>query len=186
MRAKTINESSFDSIVDSIEFSNVFTEEMLDDIKELYGHELMDSEENQYRLSSELEDKFSSLISDFDDLIENEQISIYRKISVDDKWIRNLKNDNRAIGIYWSWEQDAAEAHWGYAEGLKEITLESKVNIGSIDWLTTFQQNVNPSYDEEKEIRLNPGVPVKLIAVYDKEGNNIPLPPEIKNKTFKA
>jgi hypothetical protein len=184
MRAKTINESK----LDSIEVEEVLTDALWDEILSMYDSEdIMKSEENQYRLKEEIEDNYFGLINRLEDIIENDKITIYRKITVADDWLSKLENDNRSIGIYWAYEQDAAEAHWGYDQtGLKEITLESSVSVESVEWIETLQQNINPFYEEEKEIRLIKDSPVKLNAIYDKEGNKIPLPPEIKNKTFKA
>jgi hypothetical protein len=150
------------------------------------NEEITGSEENQYRLKEEIADNYYSVLNDLEDLIENNQIKIYRKISVSNSWTQKLENTERPLGIYWAWEKDAAEAHWGYDKGLKEVTLESSVSIDAIDWITTMQLNINPFYNEEKEIRVIAGTPLKLIAVYDDKDKSLLLTPQIKNKTFKA
>jgi len=117
--------------------------------------------------------------------IKNNKINIYRKIYVNNNWINNL-NDVKRLGIYWSYKKDAAEPHWGYNNKEKPnlITLESEINQDYIDWIETIKMNMNPSYEEEKEIRLFKNTPLKITNIYlNDKSINID---NIKNKIFKA
>ena len=44
--------------------------------------------------------------------------------------------------------------------------LVADVPIDQVDWPITLAMNAIPDYQEEREIRLNPGTPVALAAVY--------------------
>ena len=84
---------------------------------------------------------------------------LYRMITAPADW----KPDDRHPGIYWSWEEDAAEAHWGdFRRGHVRWLLTAKVNV---DWTATLAMNVQPDYASEKEIRLKDNAPLELLNV---------------------
>lgn len=89
------------------------------------------------------------------------EINLFRAISA----LRDWKPDpDRHPGIYWSWDYDAAEPHWGvFTKSYITWILETKVSYNAIDWVATLGQNALPEYKNEKEIRLKEGTPVKLI-----------------------
>ena len=71
----------------------------------------------------------------------------------------------KGIGIYWSWDEGTAEAHWGrFGNGAVEVLLRAQVSENDVDWEGTIIANLDPSLGEdEQEIRLKPGVhPVVL------------------------
>jgi diguanylate cyclase (GGDEF)-like protein len=78
--------------------------------------------------------------------------------------IESTKKDYSGIGIYWSWDRDAAEPHWGYDQGA-EILLIGKITEDSINVERTLLQNMNMSEYEEKEITLLDNAKVKIIGV---------------------
>jgi hypothetical protein len=70
-----------------------------------------------------------------------------------------------ATGIYWSWDEHAAEAHWGnFATGHVKWRLVADVSSRQIDWVSTLSANANPDMADEKEITLRENVPVKLVS----------------------
>ena len=71
-------------------------------------------------------------------------------------------------GVYWSWDHDAAEAHWGEAQdGFKTWEMHADIPVGDIDWLITVMMNADPSYSEEKEIRVKQNAQIKIKSVVE-------------------
>lgn len=69
------------------------------------------------------------------------------------------------VGVYWSYDEKAAEAHWGEAGG-HTITLHGKVSVENVDWLETVTK---ATYDlkEEKEIKIKDKGNVLIIGYTD-------------------
>ena len=87
-------------------------------------------------------------------------LDLYREVTLAGG-IESLKTDG--IGIYWTWDENAAEAHCGhYSKGEKQYTLRCEVKASDVDWYDTLFLNMDPSTGEEKEIRLKEGVRVKV------------------------
>jgi 2'-5' RNA ligase/GNAT superfamily N-acetyltransferase len=76
----------------------------------------------------------------------------------------------QGVGIYWAWEEKAAECHWG--TGGAHITLHAVVNEDNVDWDGTLYANMDPSIgDAEKEIRLKEGTQFELVGIqYEDRG----------------
>ena len=204
MKAKFINESNFDHIKES----DIVTDELykiwkqdeyLDDLFSLaYAIEhnisdisklpkdFLDSNEYNNWYKYEMEYRCNEIINMFNyEIIHGSTLNIYRSMLVDKLWIKNIKQGD-FFGIYWSYEEDAAEPHWGYNDIKKEVSIliEGEVNINDINWIKTIQANMHPSYEEEKEIYLDKDTLIKLISIkmndkYVNIGN-------LKNKMFKA
>lgn len=91
-------------------------------------------------------------------------VVIYREITAVPEW---RPTPAQPLGIYWSYEKDAAEAHWaGSGENQVAFLLEGKTAIDSIDWIMTLVQNAQPDYQQEKEVRLRKRAPIELVGVY--------------------
>ena len=75
----------------------------------------------------------------------------------------------QGVGIYWSWEEGAAECHWG--TGGPSVTLHGVINEDNVDWEGTIYSNMFPSLGEnEKEVRLLEGTQFELEGIqYDKK-----------------
>jgi hypothetical protein len=126
------------------------TPEMIDNIHE----QIMDAIYNQ----------FLDTLYEIENLMINDKLKIYRKMTVKDDYIEYLKNKAKHLGIYWSYKEDAAEAHWGdYSK--KQVLLFSEIDNNSIDWITTLRLN-SEDFSEEKEIRLYKNTRIKLLKVY--------------------
>jgi hypothetical protein len=111
-------------------------------------------------------------------------------MTVKKDWLKHLETQGNRLGIYWSWDPDSAEPHWGYDNLKREIMIESKINEKYVNWIETLQQNINPNFEEEKEIRLFKNTPIKILAIYNQnayeEGKSMRISKLLKNKVFKA
>jgi hypothetical protein len=75
----------------------------------------------------------------------------------------------KGIGIYWSWKQDAAEAHWG--GGGETVVLEALIPLESINRERMAYANMSMSTGEEEcEITLKEGQPVEVLKVMMDDG----------------
>lgn len=106
-------------------------------------------------------------------------ILVYREIQAPKDWIQKGGLTNRALGIYWSWDESAAEAHWAGTGGVNYL-IKAEVALKDINWVATLAKNVDVSLgEEEKEIEINPYARVKLHGVYERNyrhtGAEIPI-----------
>jgi len=67
-------------------------------------------------------------------------------------------------GIWWSWDPQAAEAHWGGTHK-RGFLLAGEVAYGDVNWPATFYANLVSA--DEREIQVKPGAPVHLLRVRD-------------------
>lgn len=68
------------------------------------------------------------------------------------------------VGIWWSWDPKAAEAHWG-GNHRRAFLLAGEVAYGDVNWPATFYANLSSA--DEREIQVKPGAPVHLLRVRD-------------------
>lgn len=115
--------------------------------------------------------------------INNGKIKIYRAITVDDNWLEHIKKEGKRLGIYWAWDYDFADTHWGDPSKPNLLIIEAEIDEKYIDWYGTIDINVN--FDmAEKEIRLFKNTPIKITSL---ELNDEELDiSEIKDKIFQA
>lgn len=93
-------------------------------------------------------------------LFRNDKMQIWRAITAPADWVPNPEK----IGIYWAWKEDAAEAHWGdFSQTHAQWLIHAMIDAQGIDWESTLMQNASPSYEDEKEIRLKPGVVPQIL-----------------------
>lgn len=72
---------------------------------------------------------------------------------------------SRHPGIYWSWSEGAAEAHWGkYDQGDIEWVIAADVPEGSVNWIQTLAQNASPDYENECEITLKQNAALEIVS----------------------
>jgi len=93
----------------------------------------------------------------------NGNIKIYRMIGVPDDYLNHLKSQGKNLGVYWSWKKSSVEAYWahkGKREAKDFMILSSTVNEKYIFWERTLLMNI--SYEWEREIRVQNGVPLKI------------------------
>lgn len=147
--------------------------------------EIMESPEFMEFIQSELEDRFYDIQDSISRITKGGYITIFREMTVRADWEKNLRKHKR-LGVYWSWDEHAAEAHWGkFIKDYKKILLVSRVKERHVDWIDTFQLNINPSLGEmEQEIRLFKNTPIKIERLYIR-GKEVDIS-EIKDKVYKA
>ena len=107
-------------------------------------------------------------------------------MKVADDWYEKLINSGKHLGIYWSFDSNSAEAHWGHNQNTPvEVLIKSSVNEEYVNWVDTIMLNMNPQLgEEEKEIRLFKNTSIKIEQLFiNNEEIDIS---KIKNKEFKA
>ena len=96
-----------------------------------------------------------------------EEVTLYRMLSIPSG--EKLSMDG--IGVYWSYDWQCAETHWG--DPGKEILLEGLVYPENIDWEGGFLAFL--AYGEEEcEVRVDKGSPVIIVSI-DREAINPPV-----------
>lgn len=172
------------------ELENYISDNDLDDNNE---SEIEDSTEFNEYIEDILKDNFIEFKETIYDIIDDntDKIKIYRSIRVDDNWLNHLKTQGKRLGIYWSWDYDGAESHWGDFNKKNEVVIESEINEKYINWEETIYQNIHPNYQEEKEIRLFKNTPIIIKSIQfndnsNDDGNKEIDITEIKNKIFYA
>lgn len=69
------------------------------------------------------------------------------------------------LGIYWSWDRDKADCHWG--KGSNKIYVHAKVSLDDIDYRQTAFVNLDYASEfSEAEITLKPGSEVEAAIIY--------------------
>jgi hypothetical protein len=122
-------------------------------------------------------------------IFDNSTIDIFRTITVNDDYINHLDKQGSHLGVYWSWDESASEAHWADPTKNSTALIKSNVAISYIDWSTTILANMNPTYQEEKEIRLFKNIPLKIKSIDFNNGKNWDTDIDISklnNKIFKS
>ena len=120
-----------------------------------------------------LEERYEDFMNEFDSNAEDAdgELMIYRCMTVADadEFAFNIAHgipaeDYKGLGIYWSWKEDAAQAHWG-GHG-EPVTIHALVPFSSINPLYTLTLNLSPALGEdEAEIRLKPGAPLSVLGI---------------------
>ena len=117
----------------------------------------------QYDIKFKLED-----LVDFyrREVIKNGRVTVWRKITVKESWMDHLAKEGKHLGVYWSWDPDAADTHWGDYSKPSKALIEAEVPENGVDWEGTLINNIEPfTGDDEKEIKLFKGVPLKILSV---------------------
>jgi len=216
MKAKTVNNFLFEMAIEAVDIKDVVTKDLInqylgdDFVLDLFCYSFSNEnnldytklqEDEEFKQSKEfrnwviyeIECKFHETRDKFKyEIIDGNEITIWRKMKVEKNWLKHLEKQGNRLGIYWSWDPDVAEPHWGYdIKGKeKEIMIESSIGIEYINWIETLRVNMHPLYEDEKEIRLFKNTPLKIIAIYDQNsyenGVEMKISSQIKNKIFKA
>jgi hypothetical protein len=193
-----LNESSFfdfdveDILTDKFIKYSLKYDGMIDTYLEWFitEHDLDEDEVNSNSLEflnyikNEYEDRFETVKEEIYDKIDYDtnKLTIYRAITVDDNWFQHLNTQGKRLGIYWTYNENSAETHWGDFKKTNTAIIEVEIDEKYIDWKTTFELNVNLSTGDEDEIRLykNTKLTIKSIKIND-EYVDIS---NIRNKTF--
>lgn len=117
-------------------------------------------------------DSIDDILADVYDVLDNET-EIYRSIKISNDWtVDNLGDSN--LGVYWTYDKDLAEAHWGHNDKNKpkEVLIVGEIlNKDTVNIEETIMANMAPGLgEEEKEIRLieNKYILIKGVEIDDK------------------
>lgn len=138
-----------------------------EDSEGLSSPEFLDFLKNELEKNlEEAKEKISNVIN-----WRTNKVTLYRAITVDDSWLEHLKTQGKRLGIYWSWDEEGAEAHWGDYKKNKVAKIEVEIDEKYVDWKITLQMNTSISFKEEKEIRLFKNTPLKIkkLSIDDEE-----------------
>lgn len=134
---------------------------------------MKNSEDFYDSVKSDLENNLETAKYDIYDKIDydTDKLTIYRAITVDDNWLNHLKTQGKRLGVYWSWESDGTETHWGNYSKKNVAIIEVDINQKYVDWHRTLEQNAHPYYSDEKEITLfkNTSLMIKSISINDEK-----------------
>jgi tRNA nucleotidyltransferase/poly(A) polymerase len=205
----TDNDVLNETPIDSITSDNIITPQYIKDVKRSDNYERYIE---YYKYENNLEDEDKEVIEQnedfkewfiwelkykYDDVIDkikekikpNDTIDIWREMTVDDNWIYHIGTQGKHLGIYWSWEENAAEAHWGDSKKYNKAIIKTSVKEDNIDWTNTIYANMDLALGEdEKEITLFKNTSLKIEELYI-NGEDIMDSPQaipIKNKIFYA
>jgi len=156
------------------------------DPEKMEVNEWIDTKEASEWIKYEIESRFYETINKFHyEVIQGSRIQIWRKMTVSDNWFEHIQKEGKRLGIYWSWNPEAAEEHHGYNTDKKDLVcISSSVKVDEVDWIKTIRLNMDPVAEEEKEIRLFKNTPLKIESLeINNEEIDINL---IKDKIFKA
>jgi hypothetical protein len=133
------------------------------DIDDENENDVSDTPEFKEWFDGWAEDRAWDIWGDFSHLFDAQgNATLYRVITAPPDWTPG----NRHPGIYWSWDKDAAEAHWGnFNNGHVKFRLAAKINSSVVDWVITLGMNIQPDYTDEKEIRIQENAPVEILKI---------------------
>lgn len=93
-------------------------------------------------------------------------IRVLRALHLDPKALEALCSNTSTCGLGSFWSRHAPDTHWGHGANGVRVTLTGVVDPQSVDWITTFHQNMDYLYgDEEAEVFIPAGAPITLTAV---------------------
>lgn len=131
------------------------------------------------QLTNEYKEKINKILSKF----KNNKIVIYREITVPKSW----RPDSKNLGVYWSWDENAAEAFWGEnGKGYKNYLLVGEVDESNINWDETIMKNINPVLENECEIEVKQNASIKLLKVINRDTDKQVNIDKYINKELKA
>lgn len=136
------------------------------DIEDIDDVDIDDPEFKAWVTSSfreRVEDAIYTLENECD--YDGERIVIWREIRAVKDFLSVI--EKRGLGEYWSWDHNAAEAHWA-GDG-SPILMQSLASHDQIDWESTLAANASPTMSEEREITLKQGEKIPVEQLFFKE-----------------
>lgn len=97
--------------------------------------------------------------------VKNGYVKVFREITAPFDWPKKI--GERGLGIYWSFDEERAEAHWGdFKDSSGLFLIEGWVKLEHVNWITTLVQNASPSYELEREIRVEENAPILIEEIW--------------------
>lgn len=112
-------------------------------------------------LLSEMEDRYDEAVYNVKQGFKGQRIwrVMYLSEGIDPMYLPRL-------GIYWSFEESAAEAHWGSGRGV-EWTYEAVIDdLAIINKASSVYAYTSPSAEDEMEVTLKENMPLRVIAAW--------------------
>lgn len=128
-----------------------------------YDHNLLDSQIDEL-VKDWCDEKVSNVYYEIEFLVRGGTLPVWREITAVEGW---KPSDWEHPGIYWSWDKGSAEAHWANGSDQHVYLMSAELPLTDIDWPITLAMNANPDYEGEREIRIKPGVPVRVAGYTD-------------------
>lgn len=134
-------------------WEDIEDEEEREKVKQGAYEEVFADLENQYL------DQYEEATYQLDNL---EDVEVWRIITVEEG-VDPTKLEG--LGIFWAYEESAAEAHWGHSKGVS-VLFHAKADPRSVDYAGTVWARTMPGTgDAEKEIRFIKHAPVYVYEV---------------------
>jgi hypothetical protein len=114
------------------------------------GNRFSRSPEFKAKLVQWSKDEVAAVFDRLEQMFRNGRLAVWREIIAPVDW-----QPDEHPGLYWSWDEDGAEAHWddgAYADNGVAWLLQAHLTFDQIDWVSTLAQNASPAYADEKEI----------------------------------
>lgn len=122
-------------------------------------------------------DEYGAYDKILDNLTDNGVIKIWRSISFgkgDKVDVYTNASNYKGVGVYWSWDEDKAEAYWGERDG-DEYILHGLVRPDDINWQNTIYKSAY-HLKNECEIELEESGAVLIYRVTHKQTDkSLPL-----------
>jgi hypothetical protein len=170
-----------ESLLSSVKIDSILSPETVKSVLDLGDHYLdlyreenyldeeeeIDEEDFKNWLKYELMWKTEDLIRFYEsEIIKGGKLTIWRAMTVKDDYILHLEKEAKHLGIYWTWDPDSAETHWGDYSKKSKALIEAEISENGVDWEKTLISNIQPYIgDDEKEITLSKGSPMKIISL---------------------
>jgi hypothetical protein len=124
--------------------------------------------------------------------IKEGKFQLWRSVAIDDAgWLTRFMDGHEVkLGKFWTVDVEAAKPY-NASRGSSDAIFEALVSPSSVNWYETFQANLDQSFGEdESEIRLVDGAPIKLVTVKYRSHENEPYASVkvrgMKSVTFRA
>lgn len=154
------------------------------DVDDLEDEDIVKSDVYKEFVYFKMSNRIMDIYYDIYHIIKENKIELFRALDIKGAdWVSHLEKQGKHLGVYWADSFDKAEAHWG--TGGKTYIIQTSVDEKNVNWYDTFMARMDLTLgDEEREIRLFKGTPLKLLNLYlDGEELNIS---NIKDKIFYA
>jgi hypothetical protein len=168
---KSYSEKRDDLIYHAFPSPSAFFEEYKEDFEDNVDNEVEWRVNTGMSEEDALEDYRTEIIGQYNYLTDKfasfpDVFPIYRAIYLEDI----SKFDCENVGIFWSWDEDSAESHWGLGGG-DPYLLTGIIDKSEVDWQTTLLNNIG--FTEEDEIRVKTGRTPILITKIDRNGDRV-------------
>lgn len=103
------------------------------------------------------------------EVVTRDPLPVWRMLAVSRRDVRLSR-----VGVYWTWQPEAAEAHWAPPMDVRHdrnpvhVVLAGAVALADVDWPETLMANL--LQPQEHEIQLLPEARVRVLRAYDRRG----------------